>query len=298
MEKTVGREYPFVVTGMPNEEYHSQNDHLRRSMIVQVAKYGGEAQRFIDDGHSLFKGSTATTKGSRFDDLTMQLIEGKQFNDVVVQTPSEVLTKSGQRRGKPYLEWKSQQEKEGKICVSADEEWELTMMVDHMMQNPVARELIEETQQTQLSVFFLFDGVPCACRPDGNLPLDYSSELFPIPVWWDLKTTSSTWDRIHVSSQAYGYAEQEAFYTEAAMQLGYKPHRMPFVFVQTMPPYRCRVFHIPQEVVGNARSRISNTIAEIQLRRRTGIYLPVEADQINELDVPQWAQQEEELFNA
>ena len=88
-------------------------------------------------------------------------------------------------------------------------------------------------------------------------------------------------------------------YVEAAMQLGWPQHRMPFVFVQSMEPFSTRVFYLPEEIVAHAKTRLINTIQEIQLRRKTGVYRPAEADEITELDVPVWSvrQQEEVAFD-
>lgn len=285
------REFPFIVYGMSNEDYQSRNDFMRRTMLCQVSRYGGEALKFMDDGHSLFKGSSATTLGSKFDHLVERLIQGIPVSDTLKTPDSTVLSKTGRRQGKAWDEFKQEADKAGQIACSADDEFQLTTMVDHLMDHPIARQLVEDTEATQASCFFVYEGVHCAVRPDGFTP-----KTHPEPRWWDLKSTSSTWDKLHRSVLDYGYAEQEYFYVECAKQLGWPDHRMPFVFVQTMPPYACRVYHLPEAVVRDAGARIINTINEIQLRRRTGVYLPVEAEQILELEVPNWARREEEVF--
>ena len=290
-EDIMDREFPFIIYGMSNEEYQSRNDFMRRTMLCQVSRYGGEALKFMDEGHSLFKGSSATTLGSKFDHLVERLIQGIPVSDTLKAPDSTVLSKSGQRRGKAWDEFKKEVEEAGQIACSADDEFQLTTMADHLMDHPVARQLVEDTEQTQASCFFIFEGVHCAVRPDGMVPKDH-----PEPRWWDLKSTSSTWDKLHRSVFDYGYAEQEFFYVDCAKQLGWPSHRMPFVFVQTMPPFACRVYYLPEEIVRDAGARLINTINEIQLRRRTGVYLPVEAEQILELEVPAWARKEEEVF--
>lgn len=276
--------YPRKVVGMSNADYHAMNDHLGRSYMHAVAKGGGEVQQWLDEGHSLFAGNKATTLGSRFDALITGACEGKQFSDMVCSPPPEVLASNGARRGGKYDEWKAQAAAKGLIDCNQEEAWQLEVMYDHLFANPAARQLVEETTETQVSVFFELNGHRCKVRPDGCTP----------HLWWDLKTTSSTWDKLFLSVRDYGYAEQEWFYVQGAMALGMDHHRMPFVFVQTMPPYKCKVFYLPVELVEEAGRRLTRVMEEIRLRRETGIYEPADAGEITEIVVPAWARKQEE----
>ena len=277
-------EYPRKVRGMSNADYHAMNDHLNRSFATAVAKYGGEAQKWMDEGYSLFSGSKATTLGSRFDTLISGACEGKQFSEMVAVPPPEVLASNGARRGGKYEEFKAKAAAKGMIDCNAEEAWQLEKMYDHLFANDAARHLVEATTETQISVFFELNGHRCRVRPDGCTPT----------LWWDLKTTSSTWDKIHLSASEYGYYEQEWFYVQAAMAVGMEHHRMPFVFVQTMPPFKCKVFYQPVDLVEEAGRRMVRVMEEIRLRRETGIYEPADAGEITEMVVPAWARKQEE----
>jgi len=79
-----------------------------------------------------------------------------------------------------------------------------------------------------------------------------------------------------------------------AKAIGIPHFRMPFVFVQTTPPFATRVFYMPEQMVENAGKRMLNTMREMRLRRETGQYLPADADEIQELYLPNWAMKEEE----
>jgi hypothetical protein len=92
----------------------------------------------------------------------------------------------------------------------------------------------------------------------------------------------------------YGYAEQAWLYTEGAKSIGYSDFRMPFVFVQTVAPYGCRVYTLPEELVERAGQRLVGTMEEVRLRRSTGSYMPVDANEITELAMPAWAMRKEE----
>lgn len=268
---------PYKAEGMPAWEYFAQNDFDSRSFFVAVMKYGGAAQRWMDDGHSLFNGNSATKLGTKFDHLITHIAAGFEIDKILVTPPAEVLTSNGQRRGKAYEEWKSKLHGCELDC-NEEEMFLLRTMAEHTLGNRSARELIESTTDTQLSVFFEIDGHRVKVRPDGVCA----------DKWWDLKSTSATWDRVANSVLEYGYGEQEWLYVEGAKQIGFDHFRMPFVFTQTVPPYECRVFYLPEEFVQEAGQRLLRVMEEVRLRRKTGEYMPVDHGEITELAIPQW----------
>jgi hypothetical protein len=69
---------------------------------------------------------------------------------------------------------------------------------------------------------------------------------------------------------------------------------MPFVFVQTMPPFGCRVFYLPTEIVEEAGKRMTRVMEEVRLRRETGIYESADVGEITELQFPVWVNKEKE----
>lgn len=273
---------PCKIVGMSNEEYHSLSEFDNRSLIHAVKKGGGEAQLWLDKGRRLFNGNAATAKGSEFDDIVTGMLNGKSFDDLVVVPPADVLDSTGGRRGNAYKAWAAEQT--GVIC-TFEQMSQYRTMVDSMMGNDaVHRTCWAPTVETQPSVFFELDGHKLRCRPDACTQA----------LWWDLKTTSMPWDRIYRSVIDYGYDMQEALYVAGAEALGMETFRMPFVFVQTMPPYACRAFLLPEEMVANARARLRSVLEQIRLRRSTGMYMPEESREIVELEIPQWALREEE----
>lgn len=275
---------PRKIIGMSNTDYHSQTDALGRSYLHSVAKYGGEAQRWLDLGYSLFGGNTGTRTGSKWDTIVTAVCEGKKLTDVMAIPPSEVLASNGHRRGKAYDAWKEEAERKGLIDCNAEEGWQFEMMLEHLMANSAARALIEQTTETQVSVFFELMGQLCKVRPDGCTP----------HRWWDMKSTSSTWDKVFRSAIDFGYAEQEWFYVQGAKALGMDHFRMPFVFCQTMAPFGCRVFYLPIEIVEEAGLRMTRVMEEVRLRRETGVYESADAGEITELQFPNWANKKEE----
>ena len=275
---------PKKVIGLPSWEYFAQNDFDSRSFFVAVMKFGGSAQQWLDTGHKLFEGNYATKLGTKFDSLIMSIAAGFSLDECIQVPPAEVLTSNGQRRGKAYEEWKEKLYGHEIDC-NEEEAFLLRTMAEHTLANPAARELIETTIETQLSVFFELRGHRVKVRPDGVCE----------DRWWDLKSTSSQFDTLYRSVFDYGYGEQEWLYVQAAMALGMDHFRMPFVFTQTMAPYACHVFYLPEEIVEEAGRRMLRVMEEVRLRRSTGVYLPADHGEITELPIPQWAMKKEEV---
>lgn len=266
------------VVGMSAADYFAQNDHDSRSFFVSVMRFGGAAQHWMDQGHSLFGGNSATKLGTKFDTAVMAIAGGKSVDEVIVTPPADVLDAAGRRSGGKYKAWAAGL-KPWQIDCNEDEAFVLRTMVEHTLANPAAKGLIEATTETQLSVFGEINGHPVKCRPDGCTP----------ELWWDLKSTSATWDRLYASVMDYGYGEQEWLYRELAKQVGWDHFRMPFVFTQTMAPYACHVFYLPVDWVEEAGQRLLRVMEEVRLRRSTGEYFPIDHGEITELVIPQWA---------
>jgi hypothetical protein len=278
---------PRKVVGMANADYFAQNDFDSRSFFVAVLKGGGSAQRWLDLGHRIFEGNSATSLGSDFDTLIMGLCEGHHDIDhYLAIAPADVLGVDGRRGTKAYKEWEAETVATGRIPCNEEYAFKLRTMAESLLANPAARKCVTETVETQVSVFFELNGHRVKVRPDG-CAIDY---------WWDLKSTSAPWDALYRSVFDYGYAEQEWLYVRAAMAMGMDHFRMPFVFVHSVPPYDCQVFYLPQDVVDEAGRRMERVMEEVRLRRETGIYTPATFGEITELVIPPWAQKKEEVL--
>jgi len=274
------KEWPTRVVGMTNLAYRMAEGDSR-SYLHTVGKHGGEVQLWLDHGNVYFGGNSATAKGSDFDAIVTGVLGGKKFADMVVVPPEDVLGINGSKSTKAYKEWATRQT--GIIC-TVDQRWAYDKMMAGMEGNDASFRLKTKTTSTQVSVFFEIDGHKLKTRPDACCD----------DLWWDLKTTGQPWDKLFRSAIDYGYAEQEWLYVQSAMALGMDHFRMPFVFVQTMAPYRTRVMYLPTEMVENAGQRLLNVMEEVRLRRSTGMYLPADANDITEMSIPAWALKGEE----
>lgn len=275
---------PTKIVGMSGDEYHRLKGFDSRSFISAVAKGGGEVQQWLDEGNSLFSGNAATKRGSEFDAIVQGICEGKSLTEQVRVPPEEVLGANGSRSTKAYKSWEAEQI--GVIVCSQGELEQYSKMLASLMANSAARDLVENTTETQVSVFFELDGHKVKVRPDGCCP----------DKWWDLKTTSAKWDQLYRSVFDYGYGEQEWLYVNGAMAVGMSPFRMPFVFVQTTAPFACHVYYLPHDYVAECGERMLSTMETIRLRRETGEYLPLDHGEIRELEIPAWVRNKEEVY--
>lgn len=274
---------PVKISGIPSSAYHSQEyaDFVSRTYVHSVLRGDGESQLWLDKGRSLWNGNSATSLGSAFDDFITGVLDGKRPEDMIVIPPAEVLDASGGRRGGKYKAWAAEQT--GVICTPELKE-QFDYMLNSMLRHDAVAMLMRRTIETQPSVFFEINGNKCKVRPDACTDA----------IWWDLKTTSHGWDRIYRSVIDYGYDLQAAFFELGMEALGMTPARVPFVFVQTVPPYGCRSYVLPEEMVANAKTKLRSALEQIRLRRSTGNYLPEEANEIQELEIPAWALRMEE----
>lgn len=267
---------------LDNGTYHKRPE-ISRSYAHSIYRFGGRGQQLLERGVRLVSGNAGITRGSQFDALWEARASGKSLTDVFAVPPASVLASDGSKRGKPYAEWASQQTAE--IASQSDLDtlslmWEGVELCDRAM------ELLAATSDCQRSVFWTDDaGHRRKARFDGQ-----TSELI-----YDVKTTSSPWEMVHKSCLEYGYLWQAHWYREAAYQIDYGPFAMPFVFVQSVPPYECRVFTFPESLVAAAGQQIATTLDLIKFRRETGEYLPPQYGEEEELSFPAWVYLKEDV---
>lgn len=261
---------------LSNEEYHGEKKHLSRSYAHQIFRYGGRGQWLLKQGRKLVSMNSGLKIGSWFDAFWEAKALGQDTDQLFVVAPQDVLAADGSRRGKPYTEWAKAQTG---MIVTQDDIDLLQLMWDGVDANETAVRYLHDTTDTQRSVFWVDrNGHKRKSRFDGQ-----TGEKV-----YDVKTTSSPWDQVHKSFLDYGYIWQAAWYTDSAYQIGYEPFAMPFIVVQTVPPYETRVFTMPCELVDAAREQIDQTLDAIRLRQETGEYLPADYGVETEMKFPGW----------
>lgn len=270
-----------TTTDTPADVYHSADGHISRSTIHMASKYGPDGYRLMLDGVQFFAGSNATRIGAAFDELVeRRILLGKSFDQQLAIPPADVLTSNGQRRGKAYTQWVAEIRGSGKTVSSVDEYDLFMRMEDSMMRNRAAREIVEATTMCQRSVWWeTAEGHKLKARFDGETPTGI----------WDLKSTSASWRDLPRKCYDLGYIWQATLYTLAAEAAGI-PHgeawEMPFVFVQTVPPFQCRVRTFPQDMCLEARDEIMRTLDWMRECREAGEFHDPDSETCEEMQFP------------
>lgn len=256
--------------------YRADDGYYTRSYAHSVFRGGGLAQECLDNGESLFSGNAGTSFGTLVDRAIPAVLAGKDLDSLYATPPDEVLS-NGARRGKAYTDWKASLE--GRLEISADDLSRLKRIVANCFQHPRVVEIFDQTQDCQAT----FRHTDHAGHRRKALADGVTRRFL-----WDFKTTSSSWDQLFRSCIDYGYLWQDAWYESAAVACDWEPHRLKFIFAQTMRPFGVRVYTMPQDLVDQARDQIARTLDQIALRRELGVYRSVEDEEEGELVFPAW----------
>ena len=280
---TITNERARIERGMPDTQYFAQTDFLNRSTAFSVYAGGGIVQEFLADGGKLFAGNAGTDLGTRADMVFQSVAAGSTvehaMSSLFSTPPAEVLSKSGSRAGKAYTDWKLEQGDKPELTDTDREK--LMRMVRNFSRNQRAVELLEATEDTQLSVFWEdLNGYKRKARADGVTR----------SLWYDLKTTSAaSMSLVPKSVMAYGYHWQAAWYYAAAMAADWPSGwAMPFIFMQSVPPYTCAVYRLPEGLIVEASQQIDETLRNMRMREELGEYLPEDYGVELEMIVPEW----------
>lgn len=277
---------PTSYFDMPNRVYHSSPetaDHISRSWARQVYVHGAAGQRLLQEGVTLFSGSAATDLGSAFDHAVDRFLRSETpLDESCVEPPAEVLTSNGHRRGKAYEEWRSTLDTSSHVEVSSEMMRKLSLMFRSFRDSKPAMEIAGRTKGTQRSMFYEdSEGHKLKARLDGEL-----DDGTP----WDLKTTSASFRDLPKKCLDLGYIWQAAWYVDACKIVGMLDREvdMPFCFVQSVPPYRTRIYTFPQPLVEAARRQIRETLSDIRHRRETQDFTDAEDECVHEMHFSDW----------
>ena len=269
----------FARDQLSNDAYHANKTHYSRSPCHTIFRFGGGAQEFVKRGGRMFVGNAGTSLGTLFDTAWEGLHDKKSLTDLFTVPPPSVLS-NGARRGKPYTDWLAEATSGNQTAISPDDMEKLTQMIRSCKKNRRAMQLLEETENLQASHFWTdAAGHRRKSRFDGHTE----------HLVYDVKSTSSTFDRLASSFVDYGYIWQAAWYSDSAYAFGWPEFNMPFICVQTVPFFGCEVFTVPKELVDVARIQIAETLDQIRLRELTEEYLPHDHGEEKELVFPHWA---------
>jgi hypothetical protein len=180
----------------------------------------------------------------------------------------------------------------GQIPVLTDDYRRVRLMVSALQAHPIAGALLAAEGDAEQSLFWIDQdtGVWCRARHDKAIR-DRSGRLLIV----DVKTCENA-DEASVarSSANYGYYQQDAWYTDAAVALGLDDDPgFLFAFVEKQPPHLVHVVqHIAADIdTGRARNRRALQIyAECT---QAGTWPGYPTDTITDIALPAWATRED-----
>jgi len=262
-----------VISHCPAEEYHSW-PQVSASQLKDLASsplgfYLRHVARTAPP-----KTSDALSYGTL---LHQWAEEGEEaFWAKVHVAPGDVVTATGQL-GKAAQPWLKNLPPDA-IPLSPVTREQLWQQTRQILACEPAVELLDQAIDREFNVAFDWEGHAVRCRCDGATAL----------CWYDLKTTiepkplETFWRAV----DKWNYDIQAALYEEAAVQAGWRPHRLRFICTSNTWPHQCCVVTLPESVVRRGRKRALALLVELRRRKEWDSWLPPEYQRVQELRCP------------
>jgi exodeoxyribonuclease VIII len=210
--------------------------------------------------------------------LHTMVLECDQFVDSYAVTPEGIdrRTKDGKAQYETFVA-----NNDGKVFLSAEEARNIVAMTKSINHHPTASELLHGRTETEVSLFWDQNGVPCKCRMDA-----VNGEWRAIV---DLKTTvdasPNAWTR---SLANFKYHVQAAWYIDAAHKAGFEVDSVIFIAVEKTYPHAVACYRIDEVSIGEGRRACDRALRMYADCLRTGIY-PGYSDGILDIGLSTWA---------
>lgn len=273
----------------PAESYHADRRCYSRSQLwdYQQSTFMFYMRHVLRLPDWQFVGTDETRFGQAFHAITL---EGKAFEDVFRVVPEDVLSDSGDRRGKPYTQW-------ALLTPNADEYIRpkdaspilerVRLMTESLHASEPARTLLtspghpllDGQSPVEIGVRWEYQGMDLRTRIDR---LNIDSIV-------DLKTIrNAELGFIERTIETSGYAFQAACYQMAVEEL--TGERMPFkfVFVESQQPYRTVTVNVAQEWIDAARFDVLSVIRRLQRTFETNQWRDPSSESEITMSRPNW----------
>lgn len=264
------------VEGLSNDAYHSEEEvsssqertawrswelYYRRHVTKQIPGFSSASTDLGSDVHSWWE-------------------LGDDSLPWLFKAPANVLTPTGQV-GKAAKEFAAKEGITDQRLVSQSYWDKVWRIISALKASKPAMELLDQVVLSEVSYFQKLNGLGIRCRNDSDLGNGH---------WVDLKTTScGNIDREFAKSvHDFGYGRQQAFYELFQEQLFGEPTGFTFVVVTTgdAPEVRCKT--LPRDYVDACKRSVRRTLDEIHQRTVLDHWTFPEAEEIQELSIPQW----------
>jgi hypothetical protein len=235
--------------------------------------------------HAQFVAKTMARDESKAMDLGRiahaAILEPHILDGHCIRIPREVLNADGHKKGKAWTEWRDAYA--DNLILSDGEYDQVRGMFDAVYANPYATRYLRAAGKSEATILWESDGFELRSRLDRLL-----DEAFVV----DVKTTQDASPLGFEKSIAkYGYAQQAAFYLDAAKFEDGKDRVFVFVAVETFAPYRVGVHQIGKASVETGRGIYKNCLTEIRKRRESGKWNDWFENRINLVNLPGWYEQ-------
>lgn len=241
-----------------------------------------------NSGLGKIRRSPAHYKYGEGKEATDALIFGRAFHSAI-GTPADFekdfVTWEGDRRTTAGKEaYAKLVEKHGENLIKTADLTAILAMRGALMENPVAKSLMDMAGEPELSILWDCEGVLAKSRIDKYVAKD--------GLLVDWKTTRNAHPEAFAKSvYQYGYHRQAAFYLWAARAMGLKADRFLFVAIEKEPPYGNGVYELSDAALRSGLAEVIDLIGVYKTCLETNTW-PSYGTDIITLDLPAWAAEE------
>lgn len=206
------------------------------------------------------------------------ILEPERIHESIEIIPPEVLSASGEKRGKAWD--KFQADFAGKVLVKQSEFDGLKWQVENAWTNPAVRAALERVTVREHSLFWTTkQDYKLKCRMDAAQELD--GEII------DLKRTERSEPDFWRAVKDFAYHRQAALYCHGFKSYyGVRP-RFHFLIVQSKPPYECCIRTLPIEALKLGHYENQETLERLYAcKRGERRWVTDGYEEIRELDLP------------
>lgn len=267
---------PFIGidSTMSNEDYHAHP--AIGSSGIKLFLESPEIYHYeYISGHK--KDSNAQNYGTA---AHCYMLEPQVFEERFIIAPKEAT-------GRNKKVWKlavKEAVNQGKTCLLPKEWEQLQAMRNKLMQHKIARGMLLAKGSFELTAFAIDEetGLHIKARPDrivDDMIIDY-------------KTTAISLGLTAQQRLAYGLSRHvQGAHHKNVMELatGTPINKVLHLVQMTEPPYLVRVFNLSPDLLAYGKREVDRALLEIAECQRTGIYPGYPDDEIEDLNLPNWA---------
>lgn len=268
-DKLTGIE-PGIYPDLSNEQYHN-GPGLSKSNLDQIhrspAHFCAGLERHDPPTSAMLLGTAFHTA----------VLEPERFAaEYIVEPVFNRRTKDGKAAAEAWAAEHAHQ-----TPISAEDMQTVQNMRESVMNNPIARRLIETTQH-ETSVYSELDGVLCKCRPDGWNPKE--------GVIIDLKSAKDASAKEFSRAVAAGrYHVQEAWYRAVIeTQTGQRQDAFYFIACEKEPPYAMAIYQLDPITLEDGHRAAMADLETFRRAVETGNW-EAYPKYIQPLSLPRWA---------